>query len=153
MGKALIGRRQYAALPMRTGAEPLVMLVTSRGRGRWIIPKGWPEPALLPHELAAKEAFEEAGVVGRAEPRAIGEIAYAKRLSPRLTVRCRADVFLLHVERQLDEWPEKSQRQRRWLAPREAARLVDDPDLAAVILAGAASFHASGAQGAGLLAV
>jgi 8-oxo-dGTP pyrophosphatase MutT (NUDIX family) len=43
-------------------SEIEVMLVTSRGSRRWIIPKGWPKRGILPHDTAAKEAFEEAGV-------------------------------------------------------------------------------------------
>ncbi len=35
-------------------------------RGRLVIPKGWAERGVAPHELAAREAFEEAGVLGRA---------------------------------------------------------------------------------------
>ena len=31
-----------------------------------MIPKGWPVPGLEPHESAAREAFEEAGLVGSA---------------------------------------------------------------------------------------
>ncbi|WP_153885555.1 NUDIX domain-containing protein [Microvirga tunisiensis] len=38
------------------------MLVTTRGRKRWIVPKGWPVPGLQPYESAAREAFEEAGL-------------------------------------------------------------------------------------------
>ena len=43
-------RVQYAALPYRpTGASGTeVMLVTSRGRQRWIIPKGWPHSGRAP---------------------------------------------------------------------------------------------------------
>jgi 8-oxo-dGTP pyrophosphatase MutT (NUDIX family) len=39
-------------------------LVTSRETRRWIIPKGWPKKGKSPDHSAAREAFEEAGVVG-----------------------------------------------------------------------------------------
>jgi 8-oxo-dGTP pyrophosphatase MutT (NUDIX family) len=60
-------RIQYAALPYRARgkSELEVMLVTSRGSRRWIIPKGWPKRGIPAHDTAAKEAFEEAGVIGR----------------------------------------------------------------------------------------
>ena len=55
-------RSQYGALPVVVhDGEPMVMLVTSRGAGRWIIPKGRPEKGVAPHKLAAREAWEEAG--------------------------------------------------------------------------------------------
>jgi 8-oxo-dGTP pyrophosphatase MutT (NUDIX family) len=92
-------RTQYAALPvaLEEGGEPRVMLVTTRGTGRWIIPKGHPEPRLKPHELAAKEAFEEAGVVGRVRPEAIGRYRIGKpkdRAREAVTI----EVFLLEVD-------------------------------------------------------
>ena len=55
---------QYGALPYRFtdsgGVE--ILLVTSRSRRRWILPKGLPVDGLEPSEAAAREAFEEAGV-------------------------------------------------------------------------------------------
>jgi 8-oxo-dGTP pyrophosphatase MutT (NUDIX family) len=67
-------RVQYAALPYRrTGAaDPEVMLVTSRGRQRWIIPKGWPHGGRAPCDSAAREAFEEAGILGEVGRRSGG---------------------------------------------------------------------------------
>ena len=57
--------RQYAALPFIYLDEQVeVCLITSRTTGRWIIPKGWPQDGLAPHELAAVEAYEEAGLKG-----------------------------------------------------------------------------------------
>jgi 8-oxo-dGTP pyrophosphatase MutT (NUDIX family) len=59
-------KKQYAALPITlVDGEMQVLLVTSRGSRRWIIPKGQPEPKLKPHQLAAKEAWEEAGLIGQ----------------------------------------------------------------------------------------
>ena len=52
------------------------MLVTSRGRQRWIIPKGWPHKGRAPHRSAAREAFEEAGVVGKVRRRPVGTFSY-----------------------------------------------------------------------------
>jgi hypothetical protein len=39
-------------------------------------------------------------------------------------------VFLLRVARQIDDWPEKAQRETRWFDPAEAADLVHESDLA-----------------------
>ena len=59
--------RQVAALPYRidsSGAAE-VMLITSRGTRRWVLPKGNLIKGLDWHQAAAQEAFEEAGVTVR----------------------------------------------------------------------------------------
>lgn len=133
---------QYAALPYRTDGGTLeVMLVTSRETKRWIIPKGWPEKKVKPHELAAREAYEEAGLVGHADPDAVGTFRYDKRLKSGRSVWCEVQVFMMEVERELDEWPEKGQRERRWMAPAQAALLVQEPGLVELLLHLAAPQH------------
>lgn len=124
-------RVQYAALPFRVvDGRPQVMLVTTRETGRWIIPKGWPKRDVKPHKLAAREAYEEAGILGRVAKRACGAFRYAKRLGTGDSVPCEVLVFPLEVRRELADWPEKGQRQRFWTSPAEAARLVQEPGLA-----------------------
>lgn len=95
-------RVQYAALPYRANGnfELEVMLVTSRVTHRWIIPKGWPEGGMPPHRVAAKEAFEEAGVLGKVSKRPIGSFPYDKVLKDGATASCRVQVFALRVTRQ-----------------------------------------------------
>ena len=73
-------RLQYAALPYRRrGAAIEVLLITSLGTKRWIIPKGWPIEGLKPPDSAAGEAMEEAGVVGVVGRESIGSFLYEKR--------------------------------------------------------------------------
>jgi 8-oxo-dGTP pyrophosphatase MutT (NUDIX family) len=75
-----VRRVQYAALPYRRkGKSPTeVLLVTSHETGRWIIPKGWPAKGKPLHKSAAREAREEAGVVGSVERRPLGVFSYQK---------------------------------------------------------------------------
>jgi 8-oxo-dGTP pyrophosphatase MutT (NUDIX family) len=125
-----IGRAQIAALPIQVTLSPVeIMLITSRETGRWIIPKGWPQKGRKAHEVAEREAFEEAGVVGRAAVRSIGRYWYEKRLTAGRAIICDVTVFLLRVERQLAEWPEKADRERCWLTPLEAAARVEEQGL------------------------
>ena len=126
-------RRQYAALPVRMGAdgEPEVLLVTSRGTQRWIIPKGWPMRRRTPGEAAAREAYEEAGLEGEIETdRPIGRYHYDKRLNNGDIIRIEVSIFLLRVARQLASWPEQAERRTRWFSPQEAADTVAEPELA-----------------------
>lgn len=123
-------RLQYGALCYRfDGDTPLVLLITSRGTGRWILPKGWPIPGLDGAATAAREAWEEAGVVGRVSPVPLGAYHYVKLLDKRREVPCKVEVYPLCVARLEDEYPETGQRQRVWFAATEAARKVDEPEL------------------------
>jgi 8-oxo-dGTP pyrophosphatase MutT (NUDIX family) len=110
-----------------------VLLVTSRDTGRWVIPKGWPMKGKSPHEAAAREAMEEAGVKGRIAEAAIGAYQYAKRLSNGAALDCIVHVYPLAVERQLTRWPEKAERIGHWFSLKDAARAVHEPTLAALI--------------------
>ena len=94
-----------------------------------MLPKGWAEPDLAPHELAAKEAFEEAGLVGEIEPEPVGYYSYDKRLRGGRSVSCQVSVFPMWVGRQLKHWPENGQRETRWLTHGQAAMAVDEGDL------------------------
>jgi 8-oxo-dGTP pyrophosphatase MutT (NUDIX family) len=126
---------QFAALPFRIAAGGLqILLITSRETRRWVIPKGWPIRGLRPREVAAREAFEEAGLVGRiVGKRSIGSYHYSKRLNDGRERLCRVKVFLLSVDRQLDVWPEKEQREQRWVDPIKGARMVDEGGLAEIL--------------------
>lgn len=118
---------------MRDG-ETVVLLVTSRETGRWVLPKGWAEKNLSGAELAAKEAFEEAGIVGDMLPKPIGAYHYAKLLSQGKAVQCRVEVFLLHVTELLDTWPEMRQRRREWFTLSQAAMVVAEGELVTLLL-------------------
>ena len=131
-------RVQFAALPYRHSEDgkPLVMLLTSRETGRWVIPKGWPMGHRKPREVAAQEAFEEAGARGTIIGKhPIGHYRYDKQLSPGRSVLCEVLVYLLRVEQQLDDWPEKGQRERRWFEPSQASELVREGGLAEILRA------------------
>jgi 8-oxo-dGTP pyrophosphatase MutT (NUDIX family) len=127
---------QFAALPYCVRDEALhVLLVTSRETKRWVIPKGWPEKEMAPYEVASHEAFEEAGLVGTAAMRPYATFEYVKRLGVKQTIKCLVEVFLFQVQRELDRWPEMSERERVWMTPSEAAAAVADPGLSEILLA------------------
>jgi 8-oxo-dGTP pyrophosphatase MutT (NUDIX family) len=129
-------RVQYAALPfrLRSGAVE-VLLIHSRETRRWVIPKGWPMRGRKPHRAAQREAYEEAGVVGRIGKSEIGRYAYPKRLPDGTDVECEVVVFPLPVERRRRRWPEREERGKgRWMRPDEAALSVREPGLSRIIL-------------------
>ena len=129
--------QQIAALPyiIDSDGHARVMLITSRDTGRWVIPKGNPIVGLASHEAAAQEAYEEAGIRGIPCPTAVGEFGYRKR---RRTGRYRdmiVTVFPLAFVEQLDDWPERHQRDTRWFTLDRAAEAVNEPGLKALIAA------------------
>lgn len=127
--------RQVAALPVRRAPDGtlLVMLVTTLQTQRWIIPKGWPWPGEPDYTAAAEEAREEAGVVGEARVDTIGSYTYEKRRSSG-PVPVRVSVYLLDVHEELSTWPESAQRQRAWFTLEDAAAIVQEPELKALLL-------------------
>src|ERR1700758_3677314 len=105
---------QCAALPFKIAPDGIrVLLLTSRETGRWVIPKGWPIKGLKPREVAAREAYEEAGLVGSiTSKRPVGIYHYEKQFTEG-GLLCEVRVFLFRVDQQLDDWPEKGQRETR----------------------------------------
>ena len=130
MGK----RNQAAALPLRLSrsGKMKVLLVTSRDTGRWVLPKGWIEKGFKPHEAAAREAEEEAGVRGRIDNEAIGIFSYAKALDRKTVQLIEVSVFPLYVYEVKDTWPEAKVRKRCWVTPDQAAEMLDEPGLVAI---------------------
>ncbi len=130
-------REQFAALCYRIRRDRgifEVLLVTSRESGRWIIPKGWPITGKKPHEVAAIEAFEEAGVRGKAKKKPFGYFTYLKMFDNGERVPCCVQVHLLNVEEMSDVFHEKGQRISEWVSCVEAARRVREPELKGLFL-------------------
>ena len=129
--------QQYGALPFLITDDGAiqVLLVTTRRRHDWIIPKGWPIRDLTPAATAAREAYEEAGLIGTiAGEEPFGFFRYLKRPNARRSVEFEVSVFLFAVERQLRKWPEKSERETRWFTPQDAAAVVTPTGLADLLL-------------------
>lgn len=127
-------RTQFAALCYREHeGETQVLLVTSRGSGRWIVPKGWPMDGMRPAKAAQQEAYEEAGVEGKASDLCLGIYPYQKTREDEDDLMCLAALFPVRVKKLLKNYPEKKQRRRRWYSLKKAANRVDEPELAQLI--------------------
>ena len=114
--------------------EVSILLVTSRDTKRWVLPKGNLMVGIAPHRAAAREAEEEAGVRGTIARKPLGRFPYRKWRTAKRFDTAKVDVFALKVGKQLDQWKEQGQRERRWVTREEAARMVDEPELSALIL-------------------
>ena len=121
--------RQSAVLPYRWNTDELeVLLITSRGGKRWILPKGIVEPGFTAAASAAKEAREEAGIGGDIAEVPLGSYRYRKWGGS-----CDVEVYPFRVWSEMDEWAESAIRRRLWLSLLEALRRVEDEGLRTII--------------------
>ncbi|MGN7610575.1 NUDIX hydrolase [Magnetococcales bacterium HHB-1] len=116
---------QSAVIPFRYGQNDVleVLLITSRKKKRWVIPKGVKEPELSPEDSASKEAFEEAGIEGQVLAGSIGFYQYEKWGGT-----CSVSVYVMKVAHVLETWPE-SHRDREWLSVEEAAARMKEQEM------------------------
>ena len=127
--RTLVLVEQSGVIPYRIiNGQIEVMLITSSGSKRWVIPKGLIEPNMTPEDSAAKEAWEEAGVLGQVFPNLIGTYEYYKS-----GCTWQVDVFLLQVETIVENWPEAYKRKRQWVSIPKAIKRVDEPDLKLIL--------------------
>lgn len=125
--------RQSAVLPFRCGKDGLeILLITSRQSGRWVIPKGMIEPGLNPAKSAEKEGYEEAGIQGDLYKKRLGDFLYEKAETKGEAVY-KVDVYPFKVKDLLIDWPEKDERKRKWVSPEEAADMVNENKLKAIL--------------------
>lgn len=128
--------QQCAAMPLKRDANGAIQvgLITSRGTGRWVLPKGWLKDGMPAYQVAEEEALEEAGLIGTMGTRAIGTYKYRKRLHLLASITCEVQVYPMLVTGQLADWREKGERRIRFMPLHDAARLVDEPELAQLLL-------------------
>ncbi len=128
----LLGRRpaalQVAALCLQPETGK-VLLVTSRGTGRWIIPKGWPMEGRSLGQAAEQEAWEEAGVRGKLSDKECGRYYYDKQQDRGFAIPVEVRVFAIEVEKLREKFPESEERERAWFTPADAAERVDESGL------------------------
>lgn len=126
---------QIAALPVYwdKAGKLRVLMVTSRDRGRWVMPKGWLMDGKKPWRAAEIEALEEAGALGFISDKPVGHYHYTKRLSATEKVRCRVTLYPMVVEKLNRRWKESKERKRHWFSPRKAASLVEEKELSRLL--------------------
>lgn len=124
-------KTQVAVLAVSTSRPDKILLITSRNSKSWSLAKGKVERSASPIEAARQEAFEEAGVLGRMQSASIGYYTHHKTSGGAYRVK----VFKMHVQRELTKWPERKERQRRWVSVEAALGLISNPSLRRLIRA------------------
>jgi 8-oxo-dGTP pyrophosphatase MutT (NUDIX family) len=105
-----------------------VLLITSSNNENWIVPKGSIPNRMSPHESAAKEAWEEAGVIGQVNPNHFGSYKYRKNGKI-----YRVNMYSLPVEAEVETYPEAGKRVKRWVKLQEAVKQVKRPSLKRIL--------------------
>ncbi len=95
-------------------------------------------PGMTPHESAAQEALEEAGIVGRVHRRCIGVYRYRKSRD-KGSAHCTVKVYPMRVTALYADWLERRERQRKWMTFAAASAHVRERGLKRILM----SFHAS----------
>lgn len=127
-------RTQFGALPYRIhNGKTQILLVTTRGSGRWIVPKGWPMAGVRPAKAAQTEAWEEAGIKGKGFDHCLGLYSYSKKMHKSRSLTCVVMVYPVLVRQLAPNFPEKKERRRKWFSRAKAAAKVREPELAKII--------------------
>ena len=130
-------RSQFGALVYRVrNGKTQVLLITSRGTKRWIIPKGWPMSGYTAPQAAAQEAWEEAGVRGKAHDLPLGFYSYTKEIETRgglMPMPVLVTVYPVQARKCVADFPEAGQRRQKWMSPKKAASLVREKHLAKML--------------------
>ena len=81
-------------------------------------------------------------MLGAVCPTSIGSYRYRKRRGNGASLMADVEVFPLAVNKELSEWKEQGERERRWVSLAEAASMVEEPDLRDLIRSfGASEFN------------
>lgn len=87
---------------------------------------------MAPTQVVATEAWEEAGVRGKVDPRPLGLFSYTKTMD-KDDLPCAVLVYALHVKKIENNFPEKDERRRKWVSIKKAMILLDSPELAQIL--------------------
>lgn len=125
------GVPQAAVVAIRGGR---VCLITSSSGRRWVVPKGKCPGSRGLRATARREAWEEAGLVGRVAGRPLGRYELHKAGCRHVVV-----VYRMWVTEAASDWPERRKRLREWVRPADVPARIHHPglrDLLRVALAG-----------------
>ena len=120
-------KKRVAVVPVVMNKTKLkVYLITSREERQWIIPTGKLEKKLSNRQVAALEAFEEAGILGKLDKNFRERVSLHSPSGKRMR---KTTVFLLYVERILKYWPEIRERKRKLISMKKYLKSVSNKKL------------------------
>lgn len=116
----MAGKLQIGVVPILFDKKNcLIVLITARGKDRWLPPKGNVHSKYPNRAMALTEAYEEAGIVGTIKHKHYVDVPFLKA-GENITLR----LYPMTVRRVLKSWPEKASRQRIIVTPEKARKLI-----------------------------
>jgi hypothetical protein len=79
------------------------------------------------------EAWEEAGVIGKASDGCIGVYSYERLRDGEDVIPCLALLYPVSVKKLKSKFPEARDRRRKWVSPKKAAKMVNHRELGKLI--------------------
>jgi len=118
-------KQKAAIIPFKKRKSGIqILLVRNMTNTKWIIPKGNIDKNLGAHISATKEAYEEAGVLGRPHPVVVGRYARNNQQIP---------TYLLEVDVSLKHYQETEKRKRKWIRPTAIDVAIKEDDLRKIL--------------------
>lgn len=112
-----------------TADKKYVLMIRSKKRKGWVLPKGGWETDETETEAATRESWEEAGILISIEYD-LGEIPEMRAPKKGSTQKCMYRFYEATVTKECKDWPEADKRERRWMTYSEAREsLKDRPEL------------------------
>jgi len=119
--------KKWGVVPYREKEDGTIdILVVSTAKDNWILPKGNLIKRIGKKRTALREAFEEAGVLGKITDKK-GETYEGKEETLHL--------YPMKVKTLLAVWPEQTKRKRRWIRPEKAGRWIKRKSMQRAVLA------------------
>lgn len=112
---------------MQVGVVPIVVnkkdvqvvLISARGQGQWLIPKGNQHRKHSKRQMALTEAYEEAGVIGTIRHKVYVDVPFRKAGKKKIL-----RLYPMDVTRVLKKWPEKNLRARKIVGTAKAGEML-----------------------------
>ena len=122
---------QSAVIPYRIHhGKVKILIITSSSKKHWIVPKGVVDIGMSPQASAGKEAFEEAGILGRVGDTLLGTYRYEK-----WGADCIIKVYPMEVLDIISEHKRlEPERQRIWITAEQAPIYLKQKALLSMVL-------------------
>ena len=113
---------QVAAVCYRQTDSDIEFLLVRTNRGRWTFPKGCIDPHLGASKSAEREAWEEAGALGRVAEKPFLSYIASKKQFCRVPQEFLVQAYLMEVTAM--ERPQEPYREPTWASAREAHKML-----------------------------
>ena len=118
--------KKWGVVPYREKKDGTIdVLVVSTAKDNWVLPKGNLIKRIGRKKTALREAFEEAGVLGKITDEE-GEIFEGKNETLHL--------YPMKVKKLLAVWPEQTRRKRRWIKLEKAGHWIKRKSMQKAVL-------------------